>query len=333
MKITITGGCGFIGTNFVLALANEGYEISVIDDLSRPGSVPNRLFLESRLGSKITIHQLDISNTNAELIQHIKGSDVIFHLAAQVAVTTSILDPVRDFEVNFLGTLNILEIIRKYAPNVALIYASTNKVYGDIVDDTYQYGKRYVSNLYPNGIDESIQLSFHSPYGCSKGAADQYVSDYSRIFGISTVVFRQSCIYGDHQYGTEDQGWASWFLINGLRKNPIKIYGTGLQVRDMLHVTDLYEAWMIALKNIKRLSGQAFNIGGGKANAISLLEFIECAADIGVEINYSFDEKRSGDQDIFISNNYKFECATGWSPKISYQDGIWSMMQHLEQYK
>lgn len=330
MKFVITGGCGFIGTNFASKLLEQGNDVIIIDDFSRPGSLINKVFLENHFSSSLSIINLDISKSSSQLIEAIVGADCVFHLAAQVAVTTSVLDPLRDFEVNAFGTLNLLEIIRNHSPKTSILFSSTNKVYGEIKDTISEFPTKYVSLSHPMGVDESTQLSFHSPYGCSKGAADQYVLDYSNIYGLKTIVFRQSCIYGDRQYGTEDQGWASWFILKGLKNQPVTLYGSGKQVRDMLHVSDLFSAWMLAFNNIDSLSGNAYNIGGGINNSISLLDFIDNAYKIGIDIKFSTDERRPGDQDVFISNNSKFINATGWSPIIDCMTGLNSMKLHLE---
>ena len=251
----------------------------------------------------------------------------VFHLAAQVAVTTSLVDPVDDFERNALGTLNLLEELRRLNDPPPLIFTSTNKVYGGLEDVALvKRGGRYEPEdplVRMRGVGEGRPLDFHSPYGCSKGAADQYVIDYARTFGLPAVVFRMSCIYGPHQCGNEDQGWVAHFLIQALKGRPITIFGDGGQVRDVLYAADLVDAFRLALDNVGRLKGQAFNMGGGPSNTISLLEFLDAIAELrGVRPEVSFGEWRPGDQRYYVSDTARFAQATGWEPRYSARKGI-----------
>ncbi|MFE1744328.1 NAD-dependent epimerase/dehydratase family protein [Coleofasciculus sp. H7-2] len=265
----------------------------------------------------------------------LKDAKQVFHFAAQVAVRTSLIDPVHDFEVNSSGTLNLLEEMRSLFDPPPLVFTSTNKVYGNLPDIQFQQNHtRYqpiVGAGFPcPGISEDRPIDFHSPYGCSKGAADQYVLDYARTFGMPTVVFRMSCIYGPHQFGTEDQGWVAHFLIRAIKGQPVTLYGDGMQVRDILFVEDLVDAFLLAQENIRTLSGQAFNIGGGIENTISLLEFIELIREIhGKKPTVYFDNWRPGDQCYYVSDTRKFQAATGWTPQLSIPQGVRKLYQWL----
>ena len=258
----------------------------------------------------------------------------VFHLCAQVAVTSSVTNPLHDFEVNLNGTFHLLEAIRKSAHQPPLIFTSTNKVYGNLQDvKMLENGTRYYPSdkkMEQEGIDEKIPLDFHSPYGCSKGAADQYILDYSRTYGLKTAVFRMSCIYGPHQFGTEDQGWVAHFLISALEEKPITIYGNGKQVRDILFVEDLINAFVLAIKNIDKLAGQVFNIGGGPENTVSLIEILDIIKQkAGKDPDVSFEDWRTGDQFYYVSNTSKFKTATGWEPKYSVQQGVENLLRWL----
>jgi CDP-paratose 2-epimerase len=298
MKILITGCAGFIGTNAVLRFS-KNHEVLGIDNLSRKGSEKNLEFL--RKNAYFAFLDMDITKP----IISESDFDVIIHLAAQVGVQKSMIDPRFDFEQNVLGTLNVLEMARAQKKKPIVIFASTNKVYGEIK-----------TNL---PVSETTPLDFHTPYGVSKGAADQYVLDYSRMFGIKGVVFRQSCIYGEHQLGAEEQGWISWFLIADHEKKPITIYGDGTQRRDVLHVDDLLGLYEIAIKNIDSAEGQAFNIGGGSENTLSLLELIR-KTKISTKIKYA--DWRPADQKCYISNISKVRNYLGWEPKIGVDEGL-----------
>ncbi len=329
MKIIIIGGAGFIGTNtaaYFLNKKDQNYEIVIFDNLSRKGTQENLSWLQNNY--TLEFEKVDIRNYDLLekcILKH-QDAEVIIHLAAQVAVTTSVKNPRMDFDINLVGTFNLLEVLRTNNLKPLVIYASTNKVYGELTElKIEEKQKRYViaDDKYVNGIDEKYSLDFHSPYGCSKGSADQYIRDYYRIYKIPTVVFRQSCIYGPHQFGIEDQGWVAWFIIATILGKKITIYGNGKQVRDILYVSDLVKAYDIAIKNKEKVQGKIFNIGGGKNNSISLLEFLEILEDVmGKKIDYSFSDWRPGDQKIFISNNRALFENFGWFPQVNYKDGI-----------
>ncbi|MGR2661893.1 GDP-mannose 4,6-dehydratase [Chromobacterium haemolyticum] len=332
MKLLITGGCGFLGSNLAAYALSQGIELCIFDSLYRHGSQNNLLWLRSQ-GSFCFVHG-DIRNQNdvARVIASFEP-DAIFHLAGQVAMTTSIVDPRMDFEVNALGTLNVLESVRHHTPNAVVIYSSTNKVYGDLEQYGYQETKtRYECIEYPNGFDEKIPLDFHSPYGCSKGAADQYLLDYHRIFGIKTVVFRHSSMYGGRQFATADQGWIGWFCLKaaetsaGRLKEPFTISGSGKQVRDVLHAEDMITLYFSMLNHADAAAGQVFNIGGGIENSLSLLElFGLLEAEIGQSLKYTKLPVRESDQRVFVASLDKVTQLTGWSPQVSAKDGVQKM--------
>jgi CDP-paratose 2-epimerase len=323
--ILITGGAGFIGTNLANQLMLQGETVIIFDNLSRPGSEENLRWLIETHKERLKICINDIRNFDAirEAVSCVK---TVYHFAAQVAVTSSVVDPMHDFDVNVRGTINVLEAIRKADNPPPLIVTSTNKVYGCLSDlPLCKTNKKYTitEKKYTNGFDELTPLNFQSPYGCSKGAADQYVLDYSRTYGLKAVVFRMSCIYGPHQYGNEDQGWVAHFIFNTFEESDIVIYGDGFQVRDILHINDLLEALICGWNKIDVLTGNAFNIGGGPANQISLLELMEI-----VELLYGkksvtrFAPWRSGDQKYYVSDFSKFKYHTGWNPKMDIQSGL-----------
>ncbi len=327
MKWLVTGGCGFVGSNATALLLAAGHEVVVLDSFQRQGARANRDWLQGLgddLASRPRFVAADIRD--AESIRRAVRStqpDVLLHLAAQVAVTTSVLDPRTDFEVNALGTLNLLEAVRLDSPRTIFLLSSTNKVYGGLghvrVGET---ATRYVLPDFPHGLDESHPLDFHSPYGCSKGAADQYVLDYARVYGLRSVVFRQSCIYGPHQFGVEDQGWVAWMTIAALTGRPITIYGTGKQVRDLLYVEDLIKCYQAAVARIDTVSGQAFNIGGGPANSISLVEFLQVLEPIcGRPIKPATGPTRPGDQPFFVADIRKAARLLDWTPAVSVSAG------------
>ncbi|HET7897452.1 MAG TPA: NAD-dependent epimerase/dehydratase family protein, partial [Flavisolibacter sp.] len=279
----ITGGAGFVGVNLAGRLLSEGKPVIVFDNLSRNGVHKNLQWLQENYGDNLQVMIADVRDKDA-VATAVEGASQVFHFAAQVAVTTSLVNPYLDFEVNALGTLNVLEAIRKSSQQPPIIFTSTNKVYGDLEEvGLVMNGTRYYpedAHVKKHGISEAKSLSFHSPYGCTKGVADQYILDYARTFGLKTCVFRMSCIYGPHQFGTVDQGWVAHFLIQALKGNPITIYGNGKQVRDILFVEDLVNAFVLAQQNIETVSGNAFNMGGGVGNTISLLELLEMIAEI-----------------------------------------------------
>lgn len=332
----VTGGAGFIGTNLVDELLSSGHYVTILDNLSRPGVEKNLKWLRSEHKHNLKVEISDIRNEYA-VQQAVNAADVVFHFAAQVAVTTSCKSPVEDFDINARGTLNILEAIRHCENPPPLIFTSTNKVYGGLEDieivldeDRYVPEDEYYAS---HGIGEERKLDFHSPYGCSKGTADSYILDYARTYGLKAVIFRMSCIYGPHQFGTEDQGWVAHFLISAIKRNPITIYGDGYQVRDILFAEDLVKAFKLAYENIDELSGQAFNIGGGVNNSISLVELIEKIEEIhGEKIEIDFGDWRPGDQKSYVSDIRKFSKATGWTPEVSFNEGIERLYSWLKDF-
>lgn len=329
----ITGGAGFIGTNLAAKLLKEGKKVMVYDNLSRDGVEQNLQWLKEEFGENLIIQIADINETMI-LDRSVENATEIFHFSSQVAVTTSLTNPALDFEVNLKGTFNLLEAIRKSSSKPPLLFTSTNKVYGDLNDIKMKSNNtRYFpadEHIKNHGVSEKRPLDFHSPYGCSKGAADQYILDYSRSYGLKTAVFRMSCIYGPHQFGTEDQGWVAHFLISALEDRPVVIYGNGKQVRDILFVDDLVDAFLLARKNIDRLSGEVFNIGGGPESTVSLLEILDIIKEkAGKEMDISFETWRTGDQHYYVSDTTKFMEATGWSPKYEVDKGIEALLMWL----
>lgn len=333
----VTGGAGFIGSNTASRLLSRGYRVMIYDDLSRGGVEQNLQWLIDQYGSAVEFELGDIRDADRvrSAVERCAG---VFHFAAQVAVTTSVFDPRSDFEVNAGGTLNVLEAIRRRREPVPIVFTSTNKIYGGMEELGLETrDRRYVPSdpeLRLHGIDERARLSFHSPYGCSKGTADQYVLDYARCFGIPACVFRMSCIYGPHQFGTEDQGWVAHFLLRALSDRPIAIFGDGMQVRDVLFVEDLVDAFELALRHIDRVSGQAFNMGGGPRNTASLLELIRL---IG-ELNHSrpaveFHDWRVGDQRYYVSNTRKFEAITAWRARVGIETGVRRLYEWLVEHR
>ncbi len=323
--VLITGGAGFIGTNLAERLLQQGDRILIFDNLGRVGVQRNLEWLCRSYGSRVQVEIADIRN--AHLVRDaVHRASRVYHFAAQVAVTTSLDSPQQDFDINLRGTLNILDALREMADPPALLFTSTNKVYGALDDVVLQKtATRYqpVERRHAAGIDEGHNLDFHSPYGCSKGAADQYVLDYVRSYGIQAVVFRMSCIYGPHQFGNEDQGWVAHFLIQALKNQPLTLYGDGCQVRDILYVGDLLEAMLLATKNIAKVSGRAFNIGGGPANSISLLELLQHLDALGGNpCRYSFSEWRKGDQKYYVTDTALFQALTGWKPATDIGTGL-----------
>jgi len=330
--VLITGGAGFIGTNLADRLLSAGRAVWIYDDLSRPGVEQNVAWLREQHGERVHVEIADVRNRQA-LGAAVRSAEQVFHFAAQVAVTTSLVDPLHDFEVNVGGTLNLLEAIRALENPPPLLFTSTNKVYGGLSDlELERSGTRYqpLDAALRTGIGEDRRLDFHSPYGCSKGSADQYVLDYARTFGLPAVVFRMSCIYGLHQMGTEDQGWVAHFLIRAIEGKPIVIYGDGRQVRDVLFVDDLVDAFLLAQSNIHTLSGQAFNIGGGLGNTISLVELLDLIAALhGAKPDLRSKEWRPGDQRYYVSDTRRFKAATGWAPKVNVRQGVERLYQWL----
>lgn len=334
MKLLITGGCGFLGSNLAADALARGDELLVFDNLYRNGSRDNLAWLQTQ--GKFTFEHGDIRNQNdiTRAIQAFKP-DAIFHLAGQVAMTTSIANPRMDFEVNVIGTHNLLEAVRQHALNATVVYSSTNKVYGDLEQYTFvETDTRYKCLEYPNGFNELTQLSFHSPYGCSKGSADQYMLDYARIFGLKTVVFRHSSMYGGRQFATYDQGWVGWFCQKAIEstknKNsePFTISGTGKQVRDVLHGDDMKRLYMAAVQHIDSAKGQAFNVGGGIENSLSLLELFTLLEQIvNVKLNYTKIPVRESDQRVFVADLAKTTHLLQWKPLVSAQEGVERMVE------
>ncbi len=332
--ILVTGGCGFLGCNIASTLAEMGRSVVIADNLSRVGSQENASWLIQRHRGRVRIEVAD--TRNAEVMQKlVSGVSAVMHLAAQVAVTTSMEDPVQDFEVNARGTLNLLESVRRYNPDAALIFASTNKVYGKLFEDdsVRRTGGRYVPSEahLALGVSENAALDLHSPYGCSKGSADQYVRDYARVFGLRTVVLRMSCIYGPRQFGNEDQGWIAHFLLQAIRNRSIVIYGDGYQVRDALFVDDAVDAWIKTLDQIEKVRGGIFNLGGGPANAVSLREMIDLIGELrGERPDCRFAAWRPGDQPWYVSDVRAISRALGWQPRTALRDGLRALGGWLE---
>ena len=337
MKYLITGGCGFLGSNIASEILKQGDELVVFDSLYRFGSYQNKEWLETQ-GEFIFIHG-DIRNTN-DVERTIKEHkpDVIYHLAGQVAMTTSINDPRMDMEVNVGGSFNLLNAVRLYSPDSAIIYSSTNKVYGDLEQFTYEETEtRYNCIDKPNGFDESVSLDFHSPYGTSKGSADQYMLDFARIYGLKTVVFRHSSMFGGRQFATYDQGWIGWFtqqaidIKNGAQKEPFTISGNGKQVRDIAYASDMIDLYLKASTKIDSIKGQAFNVGGGMDNSSSLLELFDfLEKELGIKMNYTQLPVRESDQRVFVSDLTKVKELIGWEPKVSKEEGIRKMIEWVK---
>jgi CDP-paratose 2-epimerase len=333
--ILITGGAGFIGCNIANRLAEDGHDVLIYDALSRPGVETNLAWLQERHPGRISTIIADIRDED-ELGRAAREARAVFHMAAQVAVTTSLVDPREDYEINLKGTINLLDALRLKGGDTPVIFASTNKVYGDLADIDFQLeGQRYVPQdrtVAEHGIGESRPLDFHTPYGCSKGAADQYVLDYARSFGVPAAVIRMSCIYGVRQMGTEDQGWVAHFLIRALEGRQITLYGDGCQVRDILDVSNAVEAYVHAWQRIDRISGRAFNLGGGPSNAVSLRELIDhMSALLGHEIDVRFDDWRAGDQRYFVADTRAARQALDLSPAVPWKEGVAMLAEWLRE--
>jgi CDP-paratose 2-epimerase len=328
-KCVVTGGCGFIGYHTCRRFLDEGWNVIAVDNLSRLGTGQNLKKLRSH--KRFAFRKIDVCNKAAlsRLMQR-ERPNIVIHLAAQVAVTTSVANPRLDFETNALGTFNVLESVRHLGVKPLVIYSSTNKVYGHLDDIRLTTSAQSV--VWPKGwtgVDEKQPLDFYSPYGCSKGAADQYMRDYWRIYGIPTVVLRQSCIYGPGQMGIEDQGWVAWFAIAAMKKTPITIYGDGKQVRDLLNVKDLVNLYWLCAGNIKKVQGEVFNAGGGMDNTMSLREYLKFLTQQGLPTKLGYASPRQGDQKLFISNNKKLARILKWRPTISCQEGLRDMINDL----
>ena len=335
--VLVTGGAGFIGTNLSSRLVAEGRQVLVFDNLSRAGVTENLEWLRARAGTQLEFVEGDLRDADA-VTSAVERAGEVFHLAAQVAVTSSIDDPADDFEVNLRGTLNLLEAIRHSPHRPPLVFTSTNKVYGALEDVALEQHERRYRPVEPElrgrGISEDRPLDFHSPYGCSKGGADQYVLDYARSYGLDTLVLRMSCIYGPHQFGNEDQGWVAHFLLRALAGEQVTLYGDGMQVRDILHVDDLVEAFMACRRCMPRLRGRAFNMGGGPANAVSLLEVLERVGSLaGSMPGVGHAPWRTGDQRYYVSDAGRFSAETGWAPHIGAADGIGKLYEWMREFR
>lgn len=337
MKLLINGGCGFLGSNLASYGIEQGYDITVFDNLSRFGASRNLEWLEN-LGDFTYIHG-DIRNKNdVETVIKNGQFDAIFHLAGQVAMTTSIDNPYKDFEINTLGTINVLDSVRKYSPQTAIFFSSSNKVYGDLEQYSYdETSTRYICREFPNGFSENIMLDFRSPYGCSKGASDQYMLDYYRIYNIKTTVFRHSSMYGSRQFATYDQGWIGWFVERAIEKyynkdaNPFVINGNGKQVRDILHAKDMINLYYMALEHVDKVCGEAYNIGGTIEQSLSLLELFAMLEDIlGIKMEYICGQRRQSDQKVFVANISKINSKIGWKPEISASEGLAEMIAWIK---
>lgn len=326
MRVLITGGAGFIGSNAARYFLARGHQVVVVDNLSRKGSEKNLTWLEKQHG-EFCFFKTDIRDYAKlkETIQQQPKIDVVIHLAGQVAVTTSVDNPREDFEINAMGTLNLLEAIRDLQLDPILLYASTNKVYGEMeAAKVVKLGDRYAYLDLPMGVSEAMPLDFHSPYGCSKGTADQYVRDYHRIYGLRSVVFRQSCIYGPRQFGVEDQGWIAWFIIAAVLGRKITIYGDGSQVRDVLYVDDLIHAYELAIEKIDIAQGKIYNIGGGMNHTLSIWSEFgpKLSQFVGHPIQVEHDNWRPGDQKLYISDISKAGNEIGWMPTTGVDEGL-----------
>lgn len=332
-NVLITGGAGFIGSNLAKYLLSEGAVVSIFDNFSRSNVEKNIPWLE-RQGGQLKVVEGDIRD-NLAVIEASKNKEFVFHEAAQVAVTDSVEDPQMDFEINAKGTLNVLNAVRLNSPDSVFVYASTNKVYGGLERfKVSELNGRYAfsDEILRNGVSEEINLDFHSPYGCSKGSADQYVRDFSRIYGLKTLVFRQSCIYGPRQWGTEDQGWVFHFLKLAYQGSLLKIFGDGKQVRDLLFIDDLISAYEKAIENIDQTAGQVYNVGGGNDNAVSLLDAIRIIeSELGIKVQSEFHPWRPGDQKVYISDYTKAYSEFGWRPEVTVAKGLTKLLDWVKE--
>ena len=325
--ILVTGGAGFIGANAALHFAETGWRVVILDNLSRRGSNLNLEWLKGI--APVEFRRVDVRDpAGVRAVVAEEKPSAILHLAGQVAVTTSLIDPRADFEINALGTLNVLEAVRGEVPEALVLYASTNKVFGRMDDvGVEERNGRYELKDLPEGVSENERLDFHSPYGCSKGAADQYVLDYHKSFGLRTVVFRQSCIYGQRQLGVEDQGWVAWFLIAAVMGREITVYGDGKQIRDLLHVDDLIALYDTAIAQPDVVAGKAYNVGGGPENTLSINELLGLIrSEFGLQPEISRGPWRVGDQPVFVTNIAKASRELGWTPKVQCASGVKRLM-------
>jgi len=337
VRILITGGAGFVGCNLADYFLKKDYEVTVFDNLSRKGTEKNIEWLKSNHKNKLKFIKNDIRNFNS-IVDAVKNKDLIFHTAGQVAVTTSIENPREDFEINALGTFNILEAARQSSSDPFVVFTSTNKVYGNNVNKISLIEKNtryeFADSKYRNGIPEdfSTDADEHTPYGSSKYTADIYVRDFSTIYGLNTITFRMSCIYGIRQFGNEDQGWVSYFIISSFFNRPIVIYGDGKQVRDVLYIDDLVRAFELVSQNIKKTRGKVYNIGGGTKNTMSLLELLDLLKKLGLNPKYKFNEWRSADQKVYISDIKKTK-EFGWEPNVSPEEGVKKLLNWVKENK
>lgn len=324
MRALVIGGAGFIGCHLADHHLRRGDEVIILDDLSRLGTDLNLAWLRERGKHRVTFVKGDIVSDRSPLRGVVEAADLVYHMAAQVAVTTSVTDPRRDFEINALGTFNVLEALRASPNRPPLFFASTNKVYGGMEDVAVELrNDRWAYRDLPGGAPETQPLDFHSPYGCSKGAADQYVRDYARIYGLRTVVFRQSCIYGTRQFGVEDQGWVAHFIIATALGRPLTIYGDGKQVRDLLWIDDLVAAYTAAGERLDDVSGKIYNLGGGPENVLSLRELIVYLEELfGRKIELTYAGTRPGDQPVFVADITKAGRELGWTPQVGARAGV-----------
>ena len=337
MKLLINGGCGFLGSNLASYAIENKYDVTVFDNMSRLGSDRNREWLGT-LGDFTYIHGDTRNKNDMENIIKEGQFDAVFHLAGQVTMTKSIIDPYKDFETNAIGAINVLDAIRKYSPHTAIVFSSTNKVYGDLENYVYEEtNTRYICKEFPNGFDESVPLDFRSPYGCSKGCADQYMLDFARIYGIKSVVFRHSSMYGSRQFATYDQGWVGWFVAKAIEKyqtpncKPFTISGNGKQVRDLLYAEDMINLYFRTLNYIDKVCGQAYNIGGTMAQSLSLLELFDMLEKIlDIKMEYTRLPPRQSDQKVFVADISKIKNKIGWEPKVSAYAGITKMLDWVK---
>ena len=337
MRLLVIGGCGFLGSNLASHGIELGYDVTVFDILSRYGSSKNLEWLKS-LGNFSFVYGDTRNKNDVELLIKNGQFDNVFHLAGQVAMTTSLENPYKDFEINALGTMNLLDSIKKYSPNTAVFFSSTNKVYGDLEQYTYiETSKRYICQEFPYGFNESVPLDFRSPYGCSKGTADQYMLDFYRMFGIKTTVFRHSSMYGSRQFATYDQGWVGWFVQKALEKKndpnckPFTISGNGKQVRDILHAKDMIDLYYSAMDNVDKVCGHAYNIGGTMEQSLSLLELFDYLNELlNIKLDYTVLPPRQSDQKVFVADISKINSRIGWKPKVSTKEGIKEMIDWIQ---
>jgi CDP-paratose 2-epimerase len=337
MRFLITGGCGFLGSNISRRILEQGDEVFIFDNLSRFGSEKNLDWLKSE--GNFTFFHGDIRDREnvADVIKEVIP-DVIYHLAGQVAMTTSVNNPRLDFETNALGSFNVLESVKDYSPESIVVYSSTNKVYGDLEWVEYdETDTRYIATNFPEGFSEKIHLDFHSPYGCSKGCADQYMLDFHRMFDVNTVVFRHSSMFGGRQFSTIDQGWIGWFCQKAIEtkmgtiNEPFTISGNGKQVRDVLYADDMVDLYLEVVKNIDKMRGQVFNIGGGIRNSLSILELITILeSELDIKMEYKKIPARESDQKVFVADITKIKQFIGWEPKTDKIRGIAKMLQWVD---